>query len=90
MKNSLAGCGKTRSYFGTIPQRLKPGLILQNLRCGWKPHPFKSSLESGFFRSLLERSFAGLPLLDVTNVPYALFKRPDVFFKGVRQVFKPV
>jgi hypothetical protein len=39
-------CGKTRFYFGTIPQRLKPGLILQDLRCGWKPHPFKAWLES--------------------------------------------
>jgi hypothetical protein len=33
------------------PTAIKPRLLLRDLRCGWKPHPFKPDLN---------RSFSGL------------------------------
>jgi len=33
---------RARFYVGSVPQRLKPRLILQDFRRGWKPLPFKT------------------------------------------------
>jgi hypothetical protein len=50
-QDRLAVCGKSLSCARNSPRRLKPPLILLHLRRGWKPRPFKASIESDFFRN---------------------------------------